>query len=86
MNGHRPFRTRFVIDYAETITERNIERIKVMGGGIATQHRMAFQGEYFVDRSGADAANATPPIAKMLAMDVPVGGGTDATVGRSTRC
>jgi hypothetical protein len=40
---------------------------------------MAFQGEYFVDRYGADAARATPPISKMLAMGVPVGGGTDAT-------
>lgn len=79
VNGRQPFRTRFIIDHAETITERNIERIKALGGGIATQHRMAFQGEFFVDRYGAEAAKATPPIAKMLAMDVPVGGGTDAT-------
>ena len=40
---------------------------------------MAFQGEYFVDRYGAKAAEATPPIARMLAMDLPVGAGTDAT-------
>src|SRR3546814_10326436 len=40
---------------------------------------MAFQGEYFVDRYGAEAARLTPPIAKMLEMDVPVGAGTDAT-------
>ncbi len=33
-------------DHAETITERNIERVKALGGGIAVQHRMAFQGEY----------------------------------------
>ncbi len=79
VNGRAPFETRFIIDHAETISERNIERIKALGGGIATQHRMAFQGEYFVDRYGAQAAKATPPIAKMLAMGVPVGGGTDAT-------
>lgn len=79
VNGKTPFATRFIIDHAETISERNIERIKALGGGIATQHRMAFQGEYFVDRYGAAAAKATPPIAKMLAMGVPVGGGTDAT-------
>ncbi len=79
VNGRTPFATRFVIDHAETIGERNIERIKALGGGIATQHRMAFQGEYFVDRYGKDAARATPPIARMLAMGVPVGGGTDAT-------
>ncbi len=79
VNGKTPFAARFIIDHAETVSERNIERIKALGGGIATQHRMAFQGEYFVDRYGAEAAKNTPPIAKMLAMDVPVGGGTDAT-------
>ncbi|MGB0696991.1 MAG: amidohydrolase [Rhodospirillaceae bacterium] len=79
VNGRQPFETRFIIDHAETISERNIERIKALGGGIATQHRMAFQGEYFVDRYGQEAAKATPPIGKMLAMEVPVGGGTDAT-------
>jgi hypothetical protein len=74
-----PFKTRFIIDHAETIGDRNIERIKALGGGIATQHRMAFQGEYFVERYGRDAGLTTPPIAKMLAMEVPVGAGTDAT-------
>ncbi len=64
---------------AETITERNIERVKALGGGIAVQHRMAFQGEYFVDRYGRKAAEDAPPIRKMLAMGVPVGAGTDAT-------
>ncbi len=70
---------RFIIDHAETISERNIERIKTLGGGIAVQHRMAFQGEYFVDRYGKDAAKTTPPISKMLEIGIPVGGGTDAT-------
>ncbi|WP_373089068.1 amidohydrolase [Sneathiella sp.] len=79
VNGKTPFETRFIIDHAETISECNIERIKVLGGGIATQHRMAFQGEYFIDRYGSEAAKATPPIAKMLDIGVPVGGGTDAT-------
>ena len=66
-------------DHCETISDRNIERIKALGGGIATQHRMAYQGEYFVERYGAQAAERTPPITKMLAMGVPVGAGTDAT-------
>ena len=79
VNGKTPLGTRFIIDHAETISPRNIERIKALGGGIAIQHRMAFQGEYFVDRYGAKAAEATPPIARMLAMDLPVGAGTDAT-------
>ena len=79
VNGRQAFKTRFIIDHAETISEQNIERIKALGGGIAIQHRMAFQGEYFVDRYGGDAAKTTPPINKMLAADVPVGAGTDAT-------
>ena len=79
VTGGVPFRTRFIIDHAETVSPRNIERIKALGGGIATQHRMAFQGEYFVARYGAEAARATPPIREMLRTGLPVGGGTDAT-------
>lgn len=66
-------------DHAETISDRNIERVKQLGGGIAVQHRMAFQGEYFVQRYGAQAAERTPPIRRMLEMGIPVGAGTDAT-------
>ncbi|AOH85159.1 amidohydrolase [Sphingomonas panacis] len=66
-------------DHCETISDRNIDRIAALGGGIAVQHRMAYQGEYFVERYGARAAERTPPIAKMLAAGLPVGGGTDAT-------
>jgi predicted amidohydrolase YtcJ len=66
-------------DHCETISDRNIERIKSLGGGIAVQNRMAFQGEYFVERYGAHQAKRTPPIQRMLEMGVPVGAGTDAT-------
>jgi predicted amidohydrolase YtcJ len=66
-------------DHAETIDDRNIERVRQLGGGIAIQHRMAFQGEYFIDRYGAAAARRTPPVRRMLEMGVPVGAGTDAT-------
>lgn len=79
VNGKQPFESRLIIDHAETVSDRNIDRIKALGGGIAIQHRMAFQGEYFVERYGAEAARATPPINKMLAAGVPVGAGTDAT-------
>lgn len=69
----------WLFDHAETISERNIERIRALGGGIAIQHRMAFQGEAFVERYGAGAALHTPPVRQMLAAGIPVGGGTDAT-------
>ena len=66
-------------DHCETISDRNIERVKALGGGIAVQNRMAFQGEYFVARYGRQQAERTPPIGRMLALGVPVGAGTDAT-------
>lgn len=67
------------IDHAETISEASIERVRALGGGIAIQHRMAYQGEYFVSRYGAAQAAYTPPIRRMLELGVPVGAGTDAT-------
>ncbi|WP_277962774.1 amidohydrolase [Pseudomonas sp. RIT-To-2] len=66
-------------DHAETITPENIARVKALDGGIAIQDRMAFQGEYFVDRYGNKAAEQTPPIKRMLSEGVPVGAGSDAT-------
>lgn len=70
---------RWFFDHCETVSGRSLERIKTLGGGIAVQDRMAFQGEYFVDRYGAVAAGRTPPIRRMLEMGIPVGAGTDAT-------
>ena len=70
---------RWFLDHAETISPRNIDRVNALGGGIAVQHRMAYQGEYFVKRYGAEAAAHTPPIRRMLEAGVPVGLGTDAT-------
>ncbi len=66
-------------DHAETISERSIDRVAALGGGIAVQHRMAYQGEYFVERYGAQAASATPPVARMLEKGVRVSAGSDAT-------
>jgi hypothetical protein len=66
-------------DHAETISDKSIERIAALGGGIAVQHRMAYQGEYFVEGYGPDVAAATPPIARMLKAGVKVSAGTDAT-------
>jgi predicted amidohydrolase YtcJ len=72
------YRSRWAIDHAETITPRNIARIKAMGGGIAIQDRMAFAGEFFAERYGREAAASAPPIRQMLQAGLPVGAGTDA--------
>lgn len=80
VNRDVPFNgLRWFFDHAETISQRNIDRVKALGGGIAVQDRMAFQGEYFIDRYGKQAAEHSPPVRRMLAAGVPVGAGTDAT-------
>jgi predicted amidohydrolase YtcJ len=79
-NREVPFQgLRWFFDHAETISEKNMERVRRLGGGIAIQDRMAFQGEYFVARYGAGKALRTPPITRMLELGLPVGAGTDAT-------
>ena len=80
VNREIPFTdTLWFFDHCETISDRNLERVKALGGGIAIQNRMAFQGEYFLDRYGKQAAERTPPVRRMLDLGIPVGAGTDAT-------
>lgn len=66
-------------DHAETVSAENLQRIKTLGGGIAIQHRMAYQGESFIHRYGKKAAAEAPPIKKILETGIPVGMGTDGT-------
>src|SRR5580693_5539581 len=66
-------------DHAETISDESIDRIAALGGGIAVQHRMAYQGEYFVERYGFGAAESTPPIKRIIERGVKTSAGTDAT-------
>lgn len=80
VNQEIPFAgLRWFFDHAETISPENIARVKALGGGIAIQDRMAYQGELFVQRYGAHIASHAPPIAAILAAGIPVGAGTDAT-------
>jgi predicted amidohydrolase YtcJ len=70
---------RWFFDHAETISPGNIDRVKALGGGIAIQHRMAYQGEDFARRYGEDKVAEAPPIGRILGAAVPLGAGTDAT-------
>ena len=70
---------RWLFDHAETVKETELVRIKALNGGIAIQARMAYAGEFFVERYGADKAKQTPPVKKMIEMGLPVGAGTDGT-------
>jgi predicted amidohydrolase YtcJ len=73
------YRGRWFIDHAETIGATNIARIRALGGGIAIQDRMAFAGELFAERYGAQAAASAPPLRALLDAGVPLGAGTDGT-------
>src|SRR5258708_2018217 len=80
VNGDIPLAgLHWFFDHAETISERSIDRIAALGGGIAVQHRMAYQGEHFVERYGARAADATPPVARLLQKGVTLSTPTDPT-------
>ncbi len=80
VNDATPFGgLRWYFDHAETIFEKDLDRVKKLGGGIAIQDRMAFQGEHFVDRYGESAAEDAPPIAKIRSKGIPISGGTDGT-------
>lgn len=79
VNKDTKFNSPWFFDHAETATIKSLERIKKLGGGIAIQNRMAFQGEYFIDRYGKAAAQQSPLIRQMLDLEIPVGAGTDAT-------
>nr|WP_315224712.1 amidohydrolase [uncultured Flavobacterium sp.] len=70
---------RWLFDHAETVKESDLKRIKVLNGGIAIQARMAYAGEFFVERYGSEKAKQAPPVRKMIDAGLPVGAGTDGT-------
>lgn len=79
VNKELPFNgLRWFFDHAETISDAQLLRVKKLGGGIAVQNRMYFQGESYWKRYGAQTRQM-PPIRKMLDMKIPVGLGTDGT-------
>ncbi|WPB77881.1 amidohydrolase [Archangium violaceum] len=80
VNRETPFNgLRWTIDHAETIKPETMARVKALGGGVAVQSRMTMQGEYFVKRYGAKAAEDAPPVRAMKEAGIPLGAGTDAT-------
>ncbi|KAF2326522.1 amidohydrolase [Flavobacterium ginsenosidimutans] len=79
VNKEIPFNgLRWFFDHAETITPSELDRVKKLGGGIAVQFRMYYQGELYNKLYGAPKTQL-PPIKKMLELGIPVGMGTDAT-------
>ncbi|HET9446792.1 MAG TPA: amidohydrolase [Steroidobacteraceae bacterium] len=80
VNRETPFGgIHWFFDHAETISPRNIDRVSALGGGVAVQHRLAFQGEDFARRYGQAALAQAPPIKRILAAGAALGAGTDGT-------
>ena len=78
VNKEIPFNgLHWFFDHAETITDDELVRVKQLGGGVAVQFRMYYQGELYQKMYGMPKTQL-PPIKKMLAMGIPVGMGTDA--------
>ena len=70
---------RFAIDHGETLQRPTMARIKALGGGMAMQARMAYAGEFFLDRYGETVTRRAPPLRDVINAGLPLGLGSDAT-------
>jgi hypothetical protein len=70
---------RWAFDHGETAMPETLARVHRLGGGLATQSRMAYAGESFVERYGRKMAERAPPYGDILSLGLPVGLGSDAT-------
>ncbi len=65
--------------HMEDVTAETIRRIKALGGGVTVQDRFIYSGDGVAHNWPEDVVRKAPPMKTMLAMGLPVGGGTDAT-------
>jgi predicted amidohydrolase YtcJ len=77
-DGGFPNGVRWILDHAETISPRSIDRVAALGGAVSVQHRMVYQGQAFAERYGPHAAATAPPVRAMLDRGLTVAAGTDA--------
>ena len=69
----------WIFDHGETITEKTMEWVARLGGGISYQNRIAFQATAYRDRYGEAALREVMPVKKMMATGIPLAAGTDAS-------
>lgn len=69
----------WIFDHGETISERTMEWIARLHGGISYQNRLPFQAREYRRRYGEHALRAAMPVRRMMRMGLPLAAGTDAT-------
>ena len=65
--------------HLEDVTTDTVRRIKALGGGITVQDRLVYTGDVVAHNWPEEVARKAPPMKTMLAIGVPMGGGTDST-------
>ena len=69
----------WIFDHGETVSEKTMEWVARLGGGISYQNRIAFQATAYRNRYGEAALREVMPVKKMMAAGTPLAAGTDAT-------
>jgi predicted amidohydrolase YtcJ len=69
---------RWSIEHAETISPRNIARVRALGGGIALDPKMALHGDGFIATHGRETALQTPRLRQLVDSGVSLAMSTDA--------
>ena len=69
---------RWSIEHAETITPKNIARVKKLGGGIALDGKMALHGDGFIKTYSREKALKTPRLRQLVESGIPLAMTTDA--------
>ncbi|MBG0857070.1 amidohydrolase [Streptomyces spinoverrucosus] len=70
---------RFSLAHADTISDRNIRRLKALGAGVVVDDHQVFKGGTSEREWGPGSMESVPPLGDLLEAGVPVGAGTDAT-------
>lgn len=69
---------RWSIEHAETISPKNIARVKALGGGVALDTKMALHGDGFIRTHGRNKALQTPRLRQLVDSGIPLAMSTDA--------
>jgi len=70
---------RFSLAHADTISRRNIARLRALGAGVVVDDHLVFKSALSEAAWGTEAIRRAPPLTDLLAAGVPVAASTDAT-------